>query len=356
MRLARVAILSRSSALLRAALASPAWVASVWGREYRDARIIIEQGGELRYLSVSGRWQRLCARGGLLLAGALMVAVLVLSAAALALHRVRASEAFQHQEIYRALSASFQGLGKGEGGDITVDEMMAMAQNIRKRDLEVRGIVASISSQLSSENMAFKSLLEGSGLTEKAIKIIQDGGGVGGFGAREVLDSVAKDVGELVGPDFLAEVADNRLLLDTLGALPSELPLSTYRVSSPFGVRKHPLLRKPILHQGVDLVPQESDEVVTVGAGRIIFARPFGSYGKTVIVRHERGIESLYAHLDKILVVEGQQVENSTLLGMVGNTGASTGKHLHFEITVGGIPVDPLKVIRTSQYVQQAKN
>ena len=52
------------------------------------------------------------------------------------------------------------------------------------------------------------------------------------------------------------------------------------------------------------------------------------------------------------MVKEGQQVDRETVLGMVGNTGASTGKHLHFEISVGGFPVDPLKVIRTAQHVQ----
>ena len=67
-------------------------------------------------------------------------------------------------------------------------------------------------------------------------------------------------------------------------------------------------------------------------------------------------METLYAHLASIKVREGQEVDLDTVLGLVGNTGTSTGKHLHFEVSVGGYPVDPLKVINTAQYVQQAKN
>lgn len=86
-----------------------------------------------------------------------------------------------------------------------------------------------------------------------------------------------------------------------------------------------------------------------------MLARPYNEYGNTVIISHGRGVETLYAHLAAIKVREGQDVDLDTLIGLVGNTGSSTGKHLHFEVSVGGYPVDPLKVINTAQYVQQAK-
>jgi murein DD-endopeptidase MepM/ murein hydrolase activator NlpD len=75
------------------------------------------------------------------------------------------------------------------------------------------------------------------------------------------------------------------------------------------------------------------------------------------MIRHLNGVESLYAHLAQLLVKVGDKVTTESQLGYIGNTGdSSTGKHLHFEILVGGYPVNPQKVIRTAQYVQQIKN
>jgi len=80
-------------------------------------------------------------------------------------------------------------------------------------------------------------------------------------------------------------------------------------------------------------------------------------YGNTVVIRHLNGVESLYAHLAQLSVKVGDKVTMDSLLGYIGSTGASsTGKHLHLEILVGGYPVNPQKVIRTAQYVQQIQN
>jgi murein DD-endopeptidase MepM/ murein hydrolase activator NlpD len=154
---------------------------------------------------------------------------------------------------------------------------------------------------------------------------------------------------------FLEESAKNRELKEVLLALPSRMPINDFYTTSHFGVRKHPISGRHRFHAGLDLVPRSDDRVYSVKPGKVILARAHHDYGNTVIVRHERGIETLYAHLASIDVKEGQEVDTLTVLGMVGNTGASTGKHLHFEITVGGYPVDPLKVITTAQHVQQAQ-
>lgn len=347
--------IERPLALIRHLRAVPPTVQDLWRRDYRDARIIVEQAGSLHYLSVSARLQRMVVRGGIVLGGGVLTTLTALMLAALVLQQVRLQEERQHQAIYSALVQSFKEAGYTDGEQITTDDMVELARSIRQRDAEIRGLVASATTQLASENSSFKSLLGGSGLTEKAIKIIQGGGEVGGFGPKEGDTQVASRAASLVGTPFMEEAADNRALNDIMLALPAHMPVADHRQTSSFGIRKHPLLGSPRLHAGIDLVPHTDDRVFPTKAGRVVLARDYSNYGKTVIVRHDRGIESLYAHLDQIHVAEGQEVDRVTSLGMVGNTGASTGKHLHFEISVGGYPVDPMKVIRTAQHVQQIK-
>jgi murein DD-endopeptidase MepM/ murein hydrolase activator NlpD len=96
-----------------------------------------------------------------------------------------------------------------------------------------------------------------------------------------------------------------------------------------------------------------NDKVHPVKEGVVVLSQNHPQYGNTVVVRHTNGIESLYAHMSQLLVKVGDKVTHDSVLGYIGNTGVSTGKHLHLEILVGGYPVNPQKVIRTAQHVQQ---
>ena len=100
-------------------------------------------------------------------------------------------------------------------------------------------------------------------------------------------------------------------------------------------------------HQGVDLDGQTGDEVRTIKAGSVLTVISSGfSYGNHVIVDHGNGVTSLYAHLSKILVRQGDQMSADQLVGLMGSTGRSTGSHLHLEVRVNGKAVDPLKIIQ----------
>lgn len=102
-------------------------------------------------------------------------------------------------------------------------------------------------------------------------------------------------------------------------------------------------------HLGIDIdqYPVGGNPVVAIAAGRVSFVggNPCCSYGLYVKVQHADGNESWYAHLQSFSVTEGQQVSQGQTLGLSGNTGNSTGAHLHFEIHVGGAPVDPLGLL-----------
>jgi murein DD-endopeptidase MepM/ murein hydrolase activator NlpD len=189
-------------------------------------------------------------------------------------------------------------------------------------------------------------------LTEKIIKIIQQNAANGGFSAEGDLSS-----NPLLRGKVADQLATNRALREVMYALPTNMPVANYSVSSDFGIRRHPITGMTHFHTGLDLLSETGDDKVhPVKPGVVVLAQPHPQYGNMVVIRHTNGVESLYGHLANIGVKVGDKVTTESVLGMIGNTGSSTGKHLHLEILIGGYPVNPQKVIRTAQYVQQIQN
>lgn len=120
------------------------------------------------------------------------------------------------------------------------------------------------------------------------------------------------------------------------------LPLTTLSVSSPFGLRIHPISGVPRMHQGVDLSAPTGTPVFAALGGTVTKSGPYGGYGNYVCIKHNDALTTCYAHNSRILVAEGQEVDAGVVIALVGSTGASTGPHLHFEVIVQGVHVDPL--------------
>jgi len=114
-------------------------------------------------------------------------------------------------------------------------------------------------------------------------------------------------------------------------------------ISSPYGWREHPIEKKPLFHEGIDISANIGSEVYSTAQGRVvkIMYSKYG-YGNRILIKHAYGFETLYAHLDNIKIKNGQWVRKNQLIGTVGNTGRSTGPHLHYEIHKNGEPRDPL--------------
>ena len=97
-------------------------------------------------------------------------------------------------------------------------------------------------------------------------------------------------------------------------------------------------------HAGIDIAAPVGSPVRPVAAGRVIFSGSYQGFGRIVAIQHGKHMSSFYAHFDDLRVAVGQLVHRGTVLGVVGSSGKSTGTHLHFEVRVGGIPIDPQSI------------
>ncbi len=131
-----------------------------------------------------------------------------------------------------------------------------------------------------------------------------------------------------------------------LAATPSIRPTRSRLVSSAFGARVDPYTEHPVMHKGIDFAADHGADVVATADGVVVFAGSRGNgYGKTVVVDHGYGVQTHYAHLSDFRVRMGDRVQRGNVIAAVGNTGRTTGAHLHYEVRFSAIPQDPEKFI-----------
>lgn len=141
----------------------------------------------------------------------------------------------------------------------------------------------------------------------------------------------------------LDKVNTYRIAVDKL---PLAMPLkSAFRYTSPYGARWG---RR---HEGIDMAGPVGTSIFATGDGEVIYAGWERGYGNLIKIRHELGVETRYGHLSKIRVKTGQKVSRGAQIGDMGNTGRSTGSHLHYEVRVNGQSVDPMSFIKAAQNV-----
>ena len=130
-----------------------------------------------------------------------------------------------------------------------------------------------------------------------------------------------------------------------------EWPLpGDFSITSPFGYRTDPITGEVSFHDGVDIAAPEGTAILAAADGVVVTTNRTdswgGSYGYYVKIRHDETYETLYAHCSEVLVKAGQEVEQGDVIALVGNTGNSTGNHLHFEVREGGSKVDPMEFFK----------
>ncbi|MFP4179668.1 MAG: M23 family metallopeptidase [Spirochaetaceae bacterium] len=172
---------------------------------------------------------------------------------------------------------------------------------------------------------------------------------------------IMREVNELRNIQVVLESSQESLqrvkgLLDSHGDLLVDLPTfwpidgGGGRITNYFGPEMHPFTEQWYLHKGVDIAFRRGKEVATAANGKVVErkydAMGFGNY---IVIRHAYGFATKYAHLDSVYVDEGDEVTQGQIIGTMGNTGLSTGPHLHFEVRIGSQVVDPERFLSVQE-------
>jgi septal ring factor EnvC (AmiA/AmiB activator) len=242
------------------------------------------------------------------------------------------SEAIQHRQQATTLSSA-------------LEELRKQLSNMREVNVRLRVMLGLDPPKVPPSPL-------GLGGKEESRVVLQSVGGMGGEGESlsEVVSQLQQKLMWLKEEAFIQE----RHLHELTGIVgqrrvqwastPSIWPVRGW-VSSGFGRRVSPFTGEYMMHGGLDISAPMSTPVKAPAAGFVIAAGPEKSLGNLVVLSHGYGFKTLYAHLSKVRVRTGQTVRRGDIIGEVGNTGLSTGPHLHYEIEIHGQAVDPFKYI-----------
>jgi murein DD-endopeptidase MepM/ murein hydrolase activator NlpD len=146
---------------------------------------------------------------------------------------------------------------------------------------------------------------------------------------------------EVTQQELLRVLRENR---DAIASMPTIWPVDGF-ISSPFGVRSSSFSGRSEFHKGLDIRARIGTPITAPGRGGVSMAGGDGAYGLSVELQHSRAITTKYGHMQRIVVREGQQVKRGDVIGFVGTTGRSTGPHLHYEVKINGVQVNPMRYI-----------
>ena len=177
------------------------------------------------------------------------------------------------------------------------------------------------------------------------------------FGMRELSSgslSETTDIKELTSflENAIQPIEQVSKMLQSQGTLFSDIPSvwplkgGIGHVSAPFGQSQHPITGQWYIHKGMDFSTwRTGDQIIATANGKVVTVTYDNGFGNYVVIQHKHGFYTRYAHMDRVLVKPGQTVSQGEIIGRVGNTGISTGPHLHYEIHIGSDVVDPAKYI-----------
>jgi murein DD-endopeptidase MepM/ murein hydrolase activator NlpD len=158
--------------------------------------------------------------------------------------------------------------------------------------------------------------------------------------ATKTLDALGREASlqENSYADILQKYKSNQQLFAHIPAID---PIRGGIISDGFGMRFHPILHMRLMHEGIDLVADVGTHVHATGDGVVSYVGQRGGYGNVVEIDHGFGFSTVYGHLEKALVREGQKVKRGQVIALTGDTGLSTGPHLHYEVIKNGVHVNP---------------
>lgn len=231
-------------------------------------------------------------------------------------------------------------------------ENQALREQLAKFDTKIKSVEQKLSTLAETDNM-LRLMADLPLLPEDVRKV-----GVGGTAEllppgpfvpeahelNDILNKLDREL-ELQKTSFReihSKLDQNAALLEHL---PTLRPCDTGYFSSGFGVRHDPFTKKATHHDGLDISAPRGTPVMSTAAGTVIYAGRYYNYGQFIVVDHGGGYQTAYGHLHKILVRKGQKITKGMVIGQVGSTGRSTAPHLHYEVRVNGIAVNPMDYV-----------
>ncbi|MEM5948814.1 M23 family metallopeptidase [Spirochaetia bacterium 38H-sp] len=270
--------------------------------------------------------------------------------------------------IFISVSAGFLWTGSKIAGVMTeltrkessLKRAEANLDSVREEIIELREI-ASIFKKALSETAG----IVGTGLSEDSPTGEGDLSGL--TGTLSLTEGELKDVAELRELKVTLRKAIDSFsqIKNVLGAqkdllvsIPSIWPVKDGKgiITQYFGPALHPFYKNWYLHKGVDIAYPYPVPVLATATGKVVEAKsdPLG-YGNYVVIRHKYGFYTQYAHLKYFTVQKGQEVHQGQVIGLMGSTGLSTGRHVHYEVIIGSEVVDPLKFLNISENKTSSK-
>ena len=222
-------------------------------------------------------------------------------------------------------------------------------QELARVNQEKEKLTRSYQQQLADLKQDQKALLEGSiSKLDQRAKVIETV-----IDQLGVKIKVEEDPGHSGGPYISQDNYSEKLInytdsyLTTLQQMPLGRPVNN-KISSGFGRRPDPFNKKKAFHSGVDFKGKTGDKVRATGAALVTKSGYSKGLGNFLSLSHGNGYETMFAHLSKRLVKRGEKVKRGQIIGLVGNTGRSTGSHLHYEVRRYGKPINPMKYLKVS--------
>jgi murein DD-endopeptidase MepM/ murein hydrolase activator NlpD len=355
--------------IFRGVIVTPrVFVKKLWFYHYQDFNLIFEQSDVLHYFYVSTKSQKFISRALIVFIITTLSLVITLTIySGITAWRIQALEASKlviEQKRAAALAALYALSNTNSQDKLShlenksQEDLIKLAKNYRDQHEEMQMLIEFSSQELKLASLALKEGLIASGVpSSKLQKVMTDPlkykYGVGGDSNEVTLDRKNSLTSKLALNSYRNNVVQLEKLKQVYHFLPSKAPVSKAVISSKFGVRVHPITQKLTRHEGLDYAPtfDLNAKAVLPGVVEKVEYSALG-YGNMVSLLHANNIRTTYAHLDNINVAVDQKVKLGDVLGQVGNTGFSTGKHLHYEISIDKIKVNPLIITAMAKNVQ----
>ena len=251
-------------------------------------------------------------------------------------------------ELKQAATQRSQALEEAEQSRIAVELLQQERDRIIARNDE---ILAQVEDAVTVSTKPLDDMFRSVGMNpDQVLKTIREGySGQGGPLtplSRSSRGDASINQGETRARDIMVSLDQMNTYRIAIEKLPLAMPVTkSFRFTSGFGSRWGRM------HQGVDFAAPVGTPVHSTADGVVTFAGRQGAYGNLIKIEHELGTETRYAHLSRIRVKPGQRVSQGELIGDMGNTGRSTGPHLHYEVRVNGRAVDPMSFIKAAENV-----